>query len=106
EVQRFAGHGIEDRFVAGDAALADWVEKNFGSRRCGGNFVKYFETRAVWGEQFVARVLVGFRLLRRRRGRGAVFLRKQRGAGTSQKERANRACGMPAHELSLLRGMG
>src|SRR5215472_6509341 len=103
KMERFAGHGVVNRFVAGHAPFADRIEKNLGPRRRGGNLIENLETGGVRCEQFVTGVLVGFRLAGRNHC-SRRFLRTQRDADKSQQEPANRERGRLGHTALLLCG--
>src|SRR5262249_36341298 len=58
ELERRAGHHVEHRLVARDAALADRIPEQRGARRGLRDLVVDLERRGVGREQLVARVLV------------------------------------------------
>ena len=101
-MKRFAGHGVINGFVAGDAALANGIEKDFSARRGGGNFIEDLETCGVRSEQFVLGVFVGFRL---KRGSAGALLRRQRFAARNHKEDCDRNHGELGHKALLLESL-
>ena len=70
EFERLAGHQIEDRFVAGHAALSNGIEKRRGAGRRRRDVVENLERRRLWRKKRVLRVLVLLRLSLRRGRRG------------------------------------
>ena len=100
ETQRLAGHGVVDSFVACGAAFANRIEIQFRAGSRGSHFIMYFEAGGFRREQFVARVFVGFRLLRGdRTGNGGGLLSVQGCAAEKQSDSGNR--GLFGHAGSL-----
>ena len=100
ETQRFAGHAVVDSFVACGAAFANRIEIQFRAGSRGSHFIMYFEAGGFRREQFVARVFVGFRLLRGgRTGNGGGLLSVQGCAAEKQSDSGNR--GLFGHAGSL-----
>jgi hypothetical protein len=60
EMKRISGHGIDNGFVAGGAALANGIVEILRAGCGGGDFVIDLEAGGLGREKFVAGVFVGF----------------------------------------------